>query len=85
MKAPRYLEAEFVSLMNAIYPESERPMKPHVREELRRIFMAGALSFKFIIETKTSRSDEVEPGDLALMSALELELEVFATSFRKPQ
>lgn len=76
--APRLLDRELHSLLAKCFtPQQLLTMDPVQRTEIRRFFFAGARAFSGLLMENASRGDEVSDGDMALMEALQAELDQF--------
>ena len=74
---PRLLDKELQALLAKCFtPEQLRTMDPLQRTDIRRFFFAGANTFLGIL-MKTSPGTEVTDTDMALMEALQAELDHF--------
>lgn len=77
---PRYLEREFRTCVAASY---DREPPPGQMREMRRMFFAGALSFRTVLFNRMGGTDEIEPADIALMDQLQAELDAFGRALRE--
>lgn len=71
---PRMLDREFRSLVKAC--DIEDAPEEQLRE-CRRFFFAGARAYSSLIMTFADQGDEPTDADMALMDALEAEMETF--------
>lgn len=75
---PRLLDKELQALLARCFtPGQLRTMDPVQRTEIRRFFFAGARAFSGLLMDNASGGDAVTDGDMALMEALQAELEQF--------
>jgi hypothetical protein len=76
---PRLLDREFAGMMTAAGADGCDPVQ---RQDMRRAFFAGAAAFNHLIMANADAGDEPTDNDMALMEALQAELDAFGGDLR---
>lgn len=77
---PRMLDREFRSLVKACDIEDA---PDNQLRECRRFFFAGARSYSHLVMTLADDRDEATDADMALMEALEAEMDAFLVDMQE--
>lgn len=79
MRAPRLLDKEFAGFMEAVGLSGASDIQ---RQEMRKAFFAGARAFWTLIEANTEGGDGATDQDMALMEALQAEMDAFLNDLK---